>query len=202
MKVHPSLTRSGLVSVGVLVGCVACSSPVATGPVDGDGTAGEVARGVAVDVFIVGPEAQRSGATVPGLISADGVAIVLAKRDGTLVQITIEEGARVAEGQTIARLDDGDAPFQLEQARLELRRAQVEQQQANALVRANQVEYHRQLALFKEGLVSRRDVDQSRTTSKAPAETPRRPASPFVWRKSGLGPKINGPTSARHSPAL
>jgi RND family efflux transporter MFP subunit len=96
------------------------------------------------------------------LISADTVVIVLARRDGTLIQLDADEGARVEKGQALAQLDDGDSRFVLEQAQLEWKRTQVEWRQANAAVRANRLEYDRQLALFKHGLVSRRDVDQAK----------------------------------------
>jgi RND family efflux transporter MFP subunit len=129
----------------------------------GDGAAtADSHRRIAVDVHVVTDASETGGRTVPALVSADGVAIVLAKRDGTLVHVAGDEGASVSEGEVMAQLDDGDSRFQLEQARLESQRAEVEAQQADAAVRAERLEYNRQLALFKYGLVSRRDVDQAR----------------------------------------
>jgi membrane fusion protein, multidrug efflux system len=159
MKFHHSWTRVGIVGTSALAGMVACSSPMSMNVGDGTAAAVDSSRRILVDVFVVSDRSTTSGRTVPALISADGVAIVLAKRDGTLVQLVVEEGASVSEAQVIAQLDDGDSRFQLEQARLELQRAQVEAQQANAAVGAERLEYDRQLALFKHGLVSRRDVD-------------------------------------------
>jgi RND family efflux transporter MFP subunit len=162
MKVHRFSTRVGVLSASVLAACVSCSSPVAITLADGAATTGDPSRRIAVDVFVVGPEAQTTGRTVPALISADTVVIVLARRDGTLIQLDADEGARVEKGQALAQLDDGDSRFLLEQAQLEWKRTQVEWRQASAAVRANRLEYDRQLALFKHGLVSRRDVDQAK----------------------------------------
>jgi RND family efflux transporter MFP subunit len=162
VKSHYRWTGLGVVIAGLLALFVSCGSPLAENLEDEAVAAAPSARPIAVHVYVVPASAEARARMAPAIVSADSVAIVLAKRDGTLVHLLVEEGASVAEGQAIAQLDDGESRFLLQQAELELTRTRVEAEQANTHARAERVEYDRQLALFKYGLVSRRDVDQAR----------------------------------------
>ena len=92
----------------------------------------EVAHPLRADVFATHK--------VTATITSDADAPVLAKVPGEVVELLVEEGDRVAEGQVLARLDG-------ERLRLELLAARAE------LVRARK-EYQRNIDLHSRGLIS------------------------------------------------
>jgi RND family efflux transporter MFP subunit len=155
------------IALGVLVAAlpalvVSCGSPLAEN-LEADAIAATPSgRPVAVRVYVVSSSTDARDRIVPAIVSADGVAIVLAGRDGKLQRLLADEGSTVANGDTIAELDDNDSQFQLEQAKLDLKRIEVEAEQANIHARAERVAYDRQLALSRDGLVSKHEVDQAR----------------------------------------
>lgn len=73
-------------------------------------------------------------------LETDADALVVAKVGGEVVEILVEEGDRVTEGQVLARLD-GD-------------RLRLEMERAHANLRKLEQEYNRNVQLFEKGLVS------------------------------------------------
>jgi RND family efflux transporter MFP subunit len=114
-----------------------------------------------VNVIEAHPTAAPAELLVPAALSIENTALVLAQREGTLVQVAAEEGQRVAQGQLLARLNDDDQRAQLRQAELDVRRLQIEEQQYKALINVNRSELSRQQQLAKEGLVSHADVERA-----------------------------------------
>src|SRR5205085_795892 len=88
-------------------------------------------------------------------------ALVLAQRDGILLQVQANEGQRVAQGQVLARLNDDDERAQLRQAELEVQRLQLEEGQYKALVQVNRNELEREQQLAKEGITSKAQVEHA-----------------------------------------
>ena len=98
---------------------------------------------------------------IPAALAVEQTALVLAQRDGILLQVQANEGERVAQGQVLARLNDEDERAQLRQAELEVQRLQLEEGQYKALVQVNRNELEREQQLAKEGIASRAQVEHA-----------------------------------------
>lgn len=77
-----------------------------------------------------------------------------------VVEVLIDEGERVARGQLLLRLDDGD--FQLER-----QRAEAELQRLDALIENQQRRLQRNRTLLTQNLISQSDVDESNAELRA-----------------------------------
>lgn len=147
---------------GALVGC--SSSPAPSAREGGSQTASPQtapARPVAVEVFEVRPSQNSNELLIPASVSVEGTAVVMAQRDGTIIQLTGQEGRRVARGEIIARLDDDEQRAQFRQAELEVSRLRVEEQQYESLVRVNRNELERERALNRDGISSQSDLERA-----------------------------------------
>ncbi len=103
---------------------------------------------------------QASVLNASGYVTARRRATVSSKVTGKVVEVNVDEGMAIREGQVLARLDDADV-----QASLGLALAQVEA--AKRAVRENEVRLHearltlgRRQSLFKDGIVTQSDIDQ------------------------------------------
>ena len=122
-------------------------------------------RPVAVQVGQVTARAAGTQAAVlnaSGYVTARRRATVSSKITGKVIEVNVEEGMAVREGQVLARLDDAQA-----RAALALYEAQVEA--ARRAVRENEVRraeaqltLKRLTSLLKDGIVTEADVDASR----------------------------------------
>jgi len=149
-----AVLTSGVVSAG-------CRAEGKTASVAGEGAAG-TARPLDVEVYAVETDPVAGERLIPAVISVEGAAAVLARRDGTLVWLGGEEGMPVEKGQVMARLDDDESRAQLRQAELDVSRMKVEERQYEALLEVNRAEYGRQGALFQDGLISRSALEQAK----------------------------------------
>lgn len=121
-------------------------------------------RPVTVEVAAVTQRAAGTHASVlnaSGYVTARRRATVSSKVTGKVIDVNVEEGMAVREGQVLARLDDATA-----RAALALAVAQVEA--ADRAVRENEVRLAearvtlgRREQLFRDELVTRADVDQA-----------------------------------------
>ena len=116
-----------------------------------------------VNVFAVQPSPSRSEGDllIPASVSVEDTAIVLAEREGLIVNLRGPEGAHVMKGDILAQFNDNDQRSQLRQAELEVSRLKVEEQQFEALVKLNRSELDRELLLARQGLSSKSDVERS-----------------------------------------
>ena len=121
-----------MISVLLLAGCGANSDTE-------DGAEEEITR---IPVEITALQRGEVFAVYTGTASleTDADALVIAKVSGEVVDLLVEEGDRVEEGQVLARLD-GD-------------RLRLEMQRSLANLRKLEQEYERNLKLFDRGLVS------------------------------------------------
>ena len=106
--------------------------------------------------------AQASVLNASGYVTARRRATVSSKVTGKVIEVNVEEGMAVREGQVLARLDDSSL-----QAALKLYRAQLEaarQQIPETEVRLQQarIQLRRQEQLRKEGLNTPNDIDNAR----------------------------------------
>ena len=119
-------------------------------------------RPVEVQVATVTERAVGTQATVlnaSGYVTARRRATVSSKITGRVIEVNVEEGMQVTEGQILARLDSSTY-----RAALELARAQVEASQqavAESQVRLREAELtlQRRRQLLKDGVVTQADVD-------------------------------------------
>lgn len=116
---------------------------------------------IMVEVFEVKPQI-KSEQLIPAVLSTEAKATVLAQRDGAIIDLRGQEGARVTKGEELARLNEDDVRTQLEQAELEVTRLSVEERQYEAAVKVNQSDLEQETALLKDGLTSKRQFDHMR----------------------------------------
>jgi HlyD family secretion protein len=122
-------------------------------------------RPAEVEVVTVTERAAGTQASVlnaSGYVTARRRATVSSKMTGKLVEVNVEEGMAVRQGQILARLDDAApraalalANAQLEAARGAMRETEVRRNEA-------QVTLKRRVQLHAEGFGSQADVDQSK----------------------------------------
>ena len=124
-------------------------------------SAAATAPPVAVNVAAPQPSASAGDLLIPASVSVENTAVVLAQRDGTVIQLRGQEGERVARGAVLAQLGDEEQRSQLRQAELEVKRLTVEEQQYDALVKLNRNELERERLLAREGVSSKRDVENA-----------------------------------------
>jgi RND family efflux transporter MFP subunit len=98
-----------------------------------------------------------------GYVTARRQATVSAQITGTLTEVLIEEGDRVAEGQVIARLDDTAQRAGLAQAQAQLHAAQANLVNFQAQLAQNKRDLRRNQDLVGRKLVSQQAVELSRT---------------------------------------
>jgi RND family efflux transporter MFP subunit len=94
-----------------------------------------------------------------GYVTARRQATVSAKITGKVVEVMIEEGQRVNEGDVLARLDDTDVKAQLVLARAQLTAARSQLAEVQALLRQAERDYARQAELYDKQLVSAQSLD-------------------------------------------
>ena len=107
---------------------------------------------VAVPVQVDTPHRGTVSAalTASSTLETEQMADVLAKTDGLVTRLFVDEGTRVARGQVIAELEDADKRIALQQARLK----------ADAARR----EYDRAVRSHRDALISQQDFDRLTNT--------------------------------------
>jgi HlyD family secretion protein len=122
-------------------------------------------RPIDVEVVSVSDRAAGTQATVlnaSGYVTARRRATVSSKVTGKVIEVNVEEGMAVREGQVLARLDDSTLQSalkfyraQLEAAKRQIPESEVRLEQARVMLR-------RQEALRKEGLNTPNDIDNAK----------------------------------------
>jgi RND family efflux transporter MFP subunit len=112
--------------------------------------------------------AMAPGAVARGVIAVEGGLVpIAAPRDGQVVEVMVEEGAHVARGDLLARLDEARSGLLADEARAQT--AQLEAVWRGALARAAaaQSEAARQARLAAGDAASRHDVELARQAAAA-----------------------------------
>ena len=149
-----------LISSALLAGCTAQSQTRTTTPTPNQN---EPKAPVVVRVFDAQPasDATESDLLIPGALAASDTAVVLAERDGRVLNVSVQEGNFVSTGDTLAQLDDQEQRERIQLAELEVSRLKVDAQQIESLIKLNKSELDRELLLAKQGLISTREVEQA-----------------------------------------
>ncbi len=128
--------------------------------------AGILAPAVAVQtatVSLVYPSQSFTVLNASGYVVAQRKAAVASKATGRLVALGVEEGSRVAKGQIIAQLEDGDAAAGRDQAAANLGNARAALTRAKAELEEAERDYERNRRLLGRGIISRNQFDLAET---------------------------------------
>ena len=122
---------------------------------------------VARDLGGGGSSGERTVLNASGYVTARRTATVSSKVTGKVVEVLIEEGMKVKEGQVVARLDDTNvkAGLDVAQAQLESARAALDETRVQ-LKQANQ-EFQRITELAKQHIASQSDLDLAESNAKS-----------------------------------
>ncbi len=136
-----------------LIGCASSASkpPQANG---GGGRGGRGQQGQAVPVAITKAESRDLPIVLTGLgaIEAFNTVTIKTRIDGQLVQVAFKEGQQVKQGDLLAVIDPRPYEVQLNQAQANLFKDQAALKDAN-------VNLERFQALYKEGVISKQQLD-------------------------------------------
>jgi HlyD family secretion protein len=119
-------------------------------------------RPIEVQIATVTERAAGVQATVlnaSGYVTARRRATVSSKITGKVVEVNVEEGMAVEEGQVLARLDASAIRASLELARAQVEASRRAVREADVRLREAQLTLERRLQLLKERVVTRADVD-------------------------------------------
>jgi HlyD family secretion protein len=125
----------------------------------------EVRTAVARDAGSVG--ADRTVLNASGYVTARRAATVSSKVTGKVVEVLVEEGMKVKEGQILARLDDTNvkASLRLTEAQLDSARSALEETRAR--LHQAELELNRFVELAKGNIASKADLDRAEAEAKA-----------------------------------
>ena len=102
-----------------------------------------------------------------GYVTARRAATVSSKVTGKVVEILIEEGMKVKEGQIVARLDDTNIKTSLEVARAQLESAKTAVDETRAQLKQAEAEFQRTTNLVKQNIASQSDLDKAESDAKS-----------------------------------
>jgi RND family efflux transporter MFP subunit len=118
----------------------------------------------------VGQVARPGGATLlnaSGYVTARRRATVSAKMTGELVEVRVEEGDEVSEGQLLARLDDSQLRAVLELAESQLTAAGRAVEETRARLALAEITLERTSRLVDSGVSGEADLDAARAEAEA-----------------------------------
>lgn len=102
-----------------------------------------------------------------GYVVARRAATVSSKVTGKVVEVLIEEGMKVKEGQVLARLDDTNIKTSLRLAEAQLESARVSLEETRALLKQADQEFRRSTDLAKQNILSQSDLDRAESDAKS-----------------------------------
>lgn len=132
------------------------------GPPGAGGPPGGAARATPVSVQVVQPGDLEVTLRASTNLRAREQVDVLPKQGGILAQILVEEGARVSEGQALARLDDAEWVLQAEQSDARAQSAKDAVERARALAAMDLVAEQEVERLVSEARVAEADLGLAR----------------------------------------
>ncbi len=102
-----------------------------------------------------------------GYVTARRAATVSSKVTGKVVEVLIEEGMKVKEGQIVARLDDTNVQTGLAVARAQLESATAALDETRAQLKQANAEFQRITELAKQHIASQADLDVAEANAKS-----------------------------------
>lgn len=121
----------------------------------------------AVAQAVAPAEGQSSVLDATGYVVARRQATVSSKATGKVVEVLIEEGVQVEEGQLLARLDESVPRTELQLAESQLEAARRTLLEAEVAVKQAQLDLSRSEGLAERSLVSQAELDRNRLAVEA-----------------------------------
>jgi RND family efflux transporter MFP subunit len=121
----------------------------------------------------IGTVTERNGGTQAQILNGNGYVVarrratVSSKITGKVIEVNVEEGMAVTEGQILARLDDqtSRAALALAESQVEAARQQVTENEVR--LAQQKLTYSRQSQLLKDGITTQQDVDNAKADADA-----------------------------------
>jgi RND family efflux transporter MFP subunit len=110
---------------------------------------------------------ERTVLNASGYVTARRAATVSSKVTGKVIEVLIEEGMKVKEGQVVARLDDTNVKASLDVAQAQLESAKAALDQTRAQLKQADHEYQRAIELAKQHIASQSDLDLAESNAKS-----------------------------------
>jgi len=110
---------------------------------------------------------QRTVLNASGYVTARREATVSSKVTGKVMEVLIEEGMKVTNGQVVARLDDSNVKTSLDVAVAQLASAKAALAETEAQLKDADQEYQRTIELAKQHIASQSDLDLAESNAKA-----------------------------------
>jgi RND family efflux transporter MFP subunit len=110
---------------------------------------------------------ERTVLNASGYVTARRAATASSKVTGKVVEVMIEEGMRVKEGQVLARLDDTNVKASVEVARAQLDSAKTAVEETRAQLKQAELEFQRTTELARQKIASQSDLDRAEADAKA-----------------------------------
>jgi len=125
----------------------------------------EVHTAVARDIMSGGGDHTVLNAS--GYVTARREATVSSKVTGKVMEVLIEEGMKVTNGQVVARLDDSNVKTSLDVAVAQLASARAALAETEAQLKDANLEFQRATELAKQHIASQSDLDLAESNAKA-----------------------------------
>ena len=110
---------------------------------------------------------ERTVLNASGYVTARRAATVSSKVTGKVVEILIEEGMKVKEGQVVARLDDTNVKTSLDVAQAQLESAKTAVDETRAPLKQAESEFQRATNLARQNIASQSDLDKAESDAKS-----------------------------------
>jgi HlyD family secretion protein len=116
---------------------------------------------------IAGGGGERTVLNASGYVTARRQATVSSKVTGKVVEVLVEEGMQVKEGQVLARLDDTNVKTSLRVADAQLNSAEKALEETSALLKEAELAWQRTIDLAKEKIAPQADLDRAESDAKS-----------------------------------
>lgn len=115
---------------------------------------------------ITSPSGERTVLNASGYVTARRAATASSKVTGKVIEVLIEEGMKVKEGQVLARLDDMNVKANLNVAQAQLESAKKGVGETEAQLKQAESELERTADLSKQKIASQSDFDSAEANAK------------------------------------
>lgn len=114
-----------------------------------------------------GSDGERTVLNASGYVTARRQATVSSKVTGKVMEVLIEEGMKVTNGQVVARLDDSNVKTSLGVAAAQLASAKAALAETEAQLKDADQEFQRTTELARQHIASQADLDLAESNAKA-----------------------------------
>src|SRR5436305_8086974 len=128
--------------------------------------AGAIEVQTAIAHEISSSSGERTVLNASGYVTARRQATASSKVTGKVVEVLIEEGMKVKEGQTLAKLDDTNVKASLDVAEAQMESAKAALEEIRAQLKQAKQEYERVSELAKRNIASPSDLDRAESDAK------------------------------------